>query len=41
VRVAETTGMDGDALAQASRLVAEVDSVAVQDGCGLYRRARQ
>src|SRR5690606_21382712 len=34
--VGERTGIDGDALAQASRLVAKVDSAAVQDGFNLY-----
>lgn len=34
--VAERTGLDGDALAKASRLVAKVDSAAVQDGFELY-----
>jgi hypothetical protein len=34
--VAERTGADGDALARTSRLVAKVDSAAVQDGCELY-----
>ncbi|WP_349371108.1 DUF763 domain-containing protein [Salinarimonas sp.] len=34
--VAERTGLDGDALARASRLVAKVDSAAVQDGFELY-----
>ncbi|HET9067128.1 MAG TPA: DUF763 domain-containing protein [Amaricoccus sp.] len=34
--VAERTGLDGDALARASRLVAKVDSAAVQDGFALY-----
>ncbi|HEX5766027.1 MAG TPA: DUF763 domain-containing protein, partial [Woeseiaceae bacterium] len=31
-RVGELTGIDGDALAYSSRLVAKVDSAAVQDG---------
>src|SRR5258706_2421894 len=31
-KVGERTGLDGDALARASRLVAKVDSAAVQDG---------
>ena len=35
-RVGERTGLDGDALAQSSRLVAKVDSAAVQDGYELY-----
>ncbi|HEY0332952.1 MAG TPA: DUF763 domain-containing protein [Stenotrophomonas sp.] len=34
--VAGRTGLDGAALAQASRLVAKVDSAAVQDGFDLY-----
>jgi hypothetical protein len=34
--LAERTGVDGGALAQASRLVAKVDSAAVQDGFDLY-----
>jgi hypothetical protein len=34
--VGERTGIDGTALAQASRLVAKVDSAAVQDGFDLY-----
>jgi len=34
--VGERTGIDGDALADASRLVAKVDSAAVQDGFDLY-----
>lgn len=34
--VAERVGLDGDALARASRLVAKVDSAAVQDGFQLY-----
>ncbi|MBV1836825.1 DUF763 domain-containing protein [Acetobacter estunensis] len=34
--VAEQTGLDGAALGQASRLVAKVDSAAVQDGFDLY-----
>jgi hypothetical protein len=32
----ERTGVDGDALARTSRLVAKVDSAAVQDGFALY-----
>src|SRR5437660_4980041 len=36
VAVGEHTGIDGAALAQASRLVAKVDSAAVQDGFDLY-----
>jgi hypothetical protein len=34
--VGERTGLDGGALTQASRLVAKVDSAAVQDGYDLY-----
>jgi hypothetical protein len=34
--LAERTGLDGGALARASRLVAKVDSAAVQDGFDLY-----
>ena len=34
--VAERTGLDGPALAKASRLTAKVDSAAVQDGFDLY-----
>src|SRR5436189_6488448 len=34
--VGERVGFDGSALAQASRLVAKVDSAAVQDGFDLY-----
>jgi hypothetical protein len=34
--IGERTGLDGAALAQASRLVAKVDSAAVQDGFDLY-----
>ncbi len=34
--VAETTGLDGAALSRASRLVAKVDSAAIQDGYSLY-----
>lgn len=34
--VAEKTGLDGDALAKTSRLVAKVDSAAVQDGFAIY-----
>src|SRR5690606_15506406 len=34
--VGERTGLDGAALARASRLVAKVDSAAVQDGFDLY-----
>jgi len=36
VAIGERTGFDGDALAKASRLVAKVDSAAVQDGFDLY-----
>jgi uncharacterized protein len=36
LRVGERTGLDGAALGQASRLVAKVDSAAVQDGFDLY-----
>lgn len=36
LRVGERTGLDGDALARASRLVAKVDTAAVQDGFELY-----
>jgi hypothetical protein len=35
-RVGDVTGLDGDALGHASRLVAKVDSAAVQDGFELY-----
>jgi uncharacterized protein len=35
-RVGENTGLDGDRLAETSRLVAKVDSAAVQDGFDLY-----
>jgi hypothetical protein len=35
-RVGEVTGLDGEALGRASRLVAKVDSAAVQDGFELY-----
>jgi len=38
-RVGERTGVNGDALAQHSRLVAKVDSAAVQDGYELYLHA--
>jgi len=34
--IGQRVGFDGDALAQASRLVAKVDSAAVQDGFDLY-----
>ncbi len=36
VAIGERTGLDGDALARTSRLVAKVDSAAVQDGFDLY-----
>jgi len=36
ISIGERTGFDGNALAQASRLVAKVDSAAVQDGYDLY-----
>src|SRR5207248_1362070 len=36
VAIGERVGFDGGALARASRLVAKVDSAAVQDGFGLY-----
>jgi len=36
LRVGERTGVDGFALARTSRLVAKVDSAAVQDGFALY-----
>src|SRR5436309_975496 len=36
VAIGERTGFDGAALAKASRLVAKVDSAAVQDGFDLY-----
>jgi hypothetical protein len=36
LRVGEVTGLDGAALARSSRLVAKVDSAAVQDGFALY-----
>ncbi|HET6410590.1 MAG TPA: DUF763 domain-containing protein [Anaeromyxobacter sp.] len=39
VAFGERTGVDGDALARASRLVAKVDSAAVQDGYALYLHA--
>jgi uncharacterized protein len=38
-RVAERTGLDGDALARTSRLVAKIDSAVVQDGFDLYLHA--
>jgi len=37
--VAEQTGLDGDALARSSRLVAKIDNAAVQDGYELYLHA--
>ncbi len=37
--VGDRTGLDGDALAYSSRLVAKVDSAAVQDGYDLYLHA--
>ncbi len=36
VAIGERVGLDGEALARASRLVAKVDSAAVQDGFDLY-----
>ena len=36
IAAGERTGLDGEALANVSRLVAKVDSVAVQDGFDLY-----
>src|ERR1700709_1620377 len=36
VAIGERTGLDGSQLARASRLVAKVDSAAVQDGFDLY-----
>src|SRR6185312_16294918 len=36
IAVGEHTGIDGAALARASRLTAKVDSAAVQDGFDLY-----
>lgn len=36
VAIGERTGLDGGALARASRLVAKIDSAAVQDGFDLY-----
>jgi len=36
IAIGERVGIDGSALAQASRLVAKVDSAAVQDGFELY-----
>ena len=37
--VGERTGLDGDSLARTSRLVAKIDSAAVQDGFDLYLHA--
>ncbi|MEM7296527.1 MAG: DUF763 domain-containing protein, partial [Pseudomonadota bacterium] len=39
VAVGERVGLDGDALAETSKLVAKVDSAAVQDGFALYLHA--
>src|SRR6185437_10824310 len=39
VRIGDQTGLDGSELAQISRLVAKVDSAAVQDGFDLYLHA--
>lgn len=39
MQVAEHTGVDGDALARTSRLVAKIDNAAVQDGFDLYLHA--
>jgi hypothetical protein len=36
VAIGERVGLDGGALAKASRLTAKVDSAAVQDGFDLY-----
>lgn len=36
IAIGDRTGLDGEALATASRLVAKVDSAAVQDGYDLY-----
>jgi len=36
IQVSNAVGLDGDALARTSRLVAKVDSAAVQDGFSLY-----
>jgi uncharacterized protein len=36
VAIGERVGVDGTALAKASRLVAKVDGAAVQDGFDLY-----
>jgi len=38
-RVAERTGLDGESLVHASRLVARVDNNALQDGFGIYLHA--
>lgn len=35
-QIAERTGLDGDELVRSSRLIAKVDSAAVQDGFDLY-----
>jgi uncharacterized protein len=39
VAIGDRIGLDGVALAKASRLVAKVDSAAVQNGFNLYLRA--
>ena len=39
VRIGERVGLDGGALAKASRLIAKVDSAAAQDGFDLYLHA--
>jgi hypothetical protein len=39
VAIGDRVGVDGTALAKASRLVAKVDSAAVQDGFDLYSTA--
>jgi len=39
IAIGERTGLDGDQLARSSRLVAKVDSAAVQDGFDLYLHA--
>ena len=36
LRVADTTGLNGDALVKSSRLVAKVDNTAIQDGFQIY-----
>src|SRR4029077_15998566 len=36
IAIGENIGLDGNALAKASRLIAKVDSAAVQDGYELY-----